>query len=725
MKKIIVLLCITLLFVACKKADSDTTTQSPDNVSVEPTKAPTKAPTEAPTPSPTPPVEEYTPAEPFDSEGRVVAVYGTPLIDGVIDPIWDKAGAVIPEKLSSQNVQARGEFKLLWDDNALYTLYIVTDPVLNKASGNAYEQDSVEIFLDEENDKAGSYQSDDVHYRVNYDNLVSTDAGDSNRFFTATSPLKDAGGAQIGYIVESSLTWTKAPHNNQLMGFELQINDADATGMRIGTVNIYDQSNSAWSNPSVMGEIMLTGKDNNTSALVNPYKLTSYIKYVEGINLKGYVNSDILTLPLENARKALDKSGVTQEEINTALDELRAVAEQLDDGSGFVKVSQLEASPELTDPYTFFNGDKVTTKDDWAKRADEISDLYQYYMYGALPDTSDEKVSYNIEGSTLNIAVEKGGKRVTFPVTFSLPDKSKVPMRDGGYPVLIAYLWLTQTQYANENGYAVMSLDTSIITADNTSRTGVFYDLYPYGDIWQEQTGVLLAWSWGISKILDALEAGAGNELGINPEYNIVTGVSRWGKATAVAGAFDKRIKVTAPSCSGAGGMAALRYPTEGNVYDYSSIGIADPYKMTANEPLSSLQSSSERQWFNDKFLEFKDVESMPFDQHLLAALCAEEGRYLFITGSYLYEDWTNPPAMWLTYLAARDIFDFLNLKDNIAIHIHKEGHMVTDEDMVYLLDFCDYHFYGEESESDLSDLTTSLFAEPANYNPIYDRYMK
>jgi hypothetical protein len=474
-----------------------------------------------------------------------------------------------------------------------------------------------------------------------------------------------------------------------------------------------------------MGEIILQGKEENSSSLVNPYKLSSYIKYVEGINLDGYINSDILTQPMDRARKVLDKPDVTQEEINIALEDLRAAAEKLDDGSGFVKVSQLEANPQLTDPYTFFNGDKVVTKADWTKRAEELSNLYQYYMYGALPDTSEEKVTYNIEGSNLNITVEKGDKSGAFSVPFSLPDKSKVPMKDGGYPVLIAYLWLTQTQYANDNGYAVMTLDTAVIAADNTSRTGVFYDLYPYGDIWQEQTGVLLAWSWGISKILDALEAGAGAELGINPEYNIVTGVSRWGKAAAVTGAFDKRVKVTAPSCSGAGGMAAFRYPTLGNIYDYSFIGVASPYTMTANEPLSSLQSSAERQWFNDYFLDFKDARYLPFDQHLLAALCAEEGRYLFITGSYLYEDWTNPPAMWLTYLAAREIFDFLDMKDNIAIHIHKEGHMVTDEDMVYLLDYCDYHFYGKESESNLSDLTTSLYMEPANYDPIYDRYMK
>lgn len=531
----------------------------------------------------------------------------------------------------------------MWDDNALYTLFIVTDPDLNKDNSNSYEQDSVEVFLDEDNDKASSYQSDDVHYRVNYDNYATTDAGDSNRFFTATSPLTDDNGNKNGYIVESSLTWSKTPANNQIMGFDLQINEADSSGRRLGTVNIFDQTGTAWSNPSSIGEIILIGREDDAQPLVNHYKLTSYIKYVEEINPKGYINYDILIEPTNAAKELLNKPSFTQEEINTALDTLRAAVDKLDDGSGFINVNQLEANPDLPDPFTFFNGDKVNTKEDWAKRAKEISELYQYYMYGALPDTSDERVTYNIEGTDLNITVEKGDKKVTFPVSFSLPDKNKVSMPDGGYPVLIAYLWLTQTQYANDNGYAVITLNTEFIASDNTSRKGVFYELYPYGDIWQEQTGVLLAWSWGISKILDALENGAGLELGINPEYNIITGVSRWGKATAVSGAFDKRIKVTAPSCSGAGGMAAFRYPTSGNVYDYSSIGVTSPYTMTANEPLSSLQSSGEQQWFNDKFLEFNDVNNLPFDQHLLAALCAEEGRYLFITGSYLYEDWTNP----------------------------------------------------------------------------------
>ena len=88
-------------------------------------------------------------------------------------------------------------------------------------------------------------------------------------------------------------------------------------------------------------------------------------------------------------------------------------------------------------------------------------------------------------------------------------------------------------------------------------------------------------------------------------------------------------------ACSGAGGLALFRYKSEGNIYDYSSIGESEPYTMTQNEPLSILQGSTERQWFNTKFNEFKNVSSFPFDQHFLAGLCSTNDRYLFIITAY------------------------------------------------------------------------------------------
>ena len=74
------------------------------------------------------------------------------------------------------------------------------------------------------------------------------------------------------------------------------------------------------------------------------------------------------------------------------------------------------------------------------------------------------------------------------------------------------------------------------------------------------QTGGLMAWAWGASKVLDAVYAGLDIEFGLDAEASMVTGVSRWGKATAVCGAFEKRFRLTIPTCSGAGGLAQYNY---------------------------------------------------------------------------------------------------------------------------------------------------------------------
>ena len=59
---------------------------------------------------------------------------------------------------------ASGEAKVLWDKDNLYVLFIVSDSQLDKTNEIAHEQDSVEVFLDERNDKATYYQEDDGQY---------------------------------------------------------------------------------------------------------------------------------------------------------------------------------------------------------------------------------------------------------------------------------------------------------------------------------------------------------------------------------------------------------------------------------------------------------------------------------------------------------------------------------------------------------------------------------
>lgn len=376
------------------------------------------------------------------------------------------------------------------------------------------------------------------------------------------------------------------------------------------------------------------------------------------------------------------------------------------------------------DPFVFMDGSVVKTKDDWAKRQEEINSLYQRYMYGVWRDGSDEELCYEyLDGSlTLKIKRLSTSTEASFKATVRLPQEAAP---QGGYPVIVGMHQHISEERANERGYAVITVDgfSIPVASDNTLHQGAFYDLYPYGDDPSEQTGVLMAWGWGCSKILDALEAGLGSELNISPVNTIVTGVSRWGKAALVCGAFEKRFKMVAPSCSGAGGAALYRYKSEGKTYDFTSKGVPEDYTYGQNEPLSCLQSDGERGWFNNAFLEFAAPENLPVEQYMLCSLAADKNRYLFIIGSCIHEDWVNSPAMWHCYLGAKEIYEALGIEDNIAINIHKEGHAVIPEDIDYMTEYFDLHVYNKAPQLELNDLKTSVFALESNIDHEMDGF--
>lgn len=442
----------------------------------------------------------------------------------------------------------------------------------------------------------------------------------------------------------------------------------------------------------------------------NPGNLKGYLNLMRNQKFDKYVNADVLDAPIKAAEEILEDENATQEDYDAALKAIKDARATLHDGSGYPAPEVLGANEAYPDALTFLDGSKVESAEDWAARADEILGMYQYYMYGVARDGADETLTYTYTDNSAKLTITNGENTGSFDIMVSLPDPKKVEMPEGGWPVIMALGWFFQTEYANDRGYAVITFDYTKVASDDSSHTGAFYDVYPYGKTWEEQTGALAAWGWGFSKIIDALEQGLGEAYQINPENTIVTGVSRLGKATAVAGAFDTRIKISAPSCSGAGGMAMYRYVSEGDTYDLSAVGAPAEYTYGQNEPLSSLQSGSERHWFNDNFRKFTNVNMLPVDQHMLASLYAGQDRYLFIISSYIYEDWTNPPAMWETYKEAKKIFSFVGEEDHIAFQIHREGHAVIDEDVVLLLDFADHHLYGKEVKSDLSKLNTCLF---------------
>ncbi|MDE4541380.1 endo-1,4-beta-xylanase [Thermoanaerobacterium sp. R66] len=184
------------------------------------------------------------------------AIYGTPVIDGKVDDIWNNIEPITTNTWVLGSNGATATAKMMWDDKYLCVLAVVTDPNLNKSSVNPYEQDSVEVFVDQNNDKTTYYESDDGQFRVNYDNEQSFGASTNSNGFKSATSLTES-----GYIVEEAIPWTSiTPSNGTVIGFDLQVNDADENGKRTGIVTWCDPSGNSWQDTSGFGNLMLTGK---------------------------------------------------------------------------------------------------------------------------------------------------------------------------------------------------------------------------------------------------------------------------------------------------------------------------------------------------------------------------------------------------------------------------------------------------------------------------------
>lgn len=192
--------------------------------------------------------------------------YGTISVDADADAAWDNA-VNIPLTINKGS-EASANAKVLWDDDNLYVYATIKDAVLDKTGAQTHEQDSLEVFIDEDNGKTASYGEDDKQYRINYNNEQSFN-GKKCLAENVKSKTKTIVG---GYVVEAAFKWTDIrPANGTKIGLDLQINDAKG-GKRTGTLSWYDETGMGWSGSNVYGTVELTGKtgSNGGGSSVNP-----------------------------------------------------------------------------------------------------------------------------------------------------------------------------------------------------------------------------------------------------------------------------------------------------------------------------------------------------------------------------------------------------------------------------------------------------------------------
>lgn len=195
-------------------------------------------------------IEQYDPEE--IEASQATAAYGTPIIDGEVDALWSKTELIPIERYQTAWQGASGTARVLWDEQHLYVLIEVSDEQLDKSNVNEWEQDSIEIFLDQNNAKTTSYDDDDGQYRVNFDNETSFNPPSIAEGFESATYVDGT-----NYTVEVKIPLDAiTPSVGTKLGFDVQINDAK-DGARQSVAAWNDTTGTGYQDPSVFGILTL------------------------------------------------------------------------------------------------------------------------------------------------------------------------------------------------------------------------------------------------------------------------------------------------------------------------------------------------------------------------------------------------------------------------------------------------------------------------------------
>jgi hypothetical protein len=195
----------------------------------------------------------------------------------------------------------------------------------------------------------------------------------------------------------------------------------------------------------------------------------------------------------------------------------------------------------------------------------------------------------------------------------------------------------------------------------------------------EQEWAAIAAWAWGLSRMLDT----CAKDKRIDAQHVAVLGHSRLGKTALWAGAQDERFGIVISNNSGEGGAA----PARRNIGETTKI-------ITSSFP----------HWFCKRYKSYAEpnVEKLPVDSHMLAALIAPRGLYI---ASAQQDEWADPEGEFITAHEVSPVYEWFGLKgvgvseqpavdhpvgQQVRYHIRSGKHDITEYDWEQYLKFAD-----------------------------------
>ncbi len=351
----------------------------------------------------------------------------------------------------------------------------------------------------------------------------------------------------------------------------------------------------------------------------------------------------------------------------------------------------------LPDPLVLKNGKKIKNATEWLqKRRPEIVEDFESEIYGRLPKnipnvtwkviSVKDTVVGNLpirEKTLLGVVDNSAYPSLKVEIELQLATPLNAPK---AVPVVMEFGFIrspfgnnattvpqglgasgepTWKEQLISRGWGYAIIVPSSIQADNgAGLTEGIIGLVNKGAFRKaDDWGTLRAWAWGASRALDYFET----DKDVDSKKVAIEGLSRYGKATVVAMAFEPRFSLAFIGSSGAGGAKIMR--------------------RVFGEQVENLAGSGEYHWFCGNFIKYASTlkpDDMPVDAHELVALCAPRPVFISAGSPQVEGQWVDAKGTFLGGVYAGSVYKLLGKKDLGTSEFPKLGTPLVDGEIAF-----------------------------------------